>query len=163
MYLAQQKITGKIHYFIRESFKDGDGFKSRDLFHLNTNPARYIIYPGGNAYYIDSVVEETLSSLGVELSGDDIEDMFWPFLKPDTRRALESFREKAKARKTRVAVNPEEEQRIRTHVSEFDKRRVHYLRCGQIDQGRMGRMPVRLFKWLLGKSRDEIEQHFVDS
>jgi len=161
LYLAQQNIKGKIHYFIRESFKDGDGFKSRDLFPLNTNPARYIIYPGGNAYYIDSVVEETLSSLGVEPSGDDIEDMFWPFLKPDTRRALESFREKAKARKTRVAMNPEEEQRIRTHVSEFDKRRVHYLRCGQIDQGRMGRMPVRLFKWLLGKSRDEIEQHFV--
>jgi len=92
LYLAQRNIKGKIHYFIRESFKDGDGFKSRDLFPLNTNPARYIIYPGGNAYYIDSVVEETLSSLGVEPSGDDIEDMFWPFLKPDTRRALESFR-----------------------------------------------------------------------
>jgi hypothetical protein len=161
LYLAQQRVKRKTHYFIRETFKDGDGFKSRDLFHLDIDPARYIIYPGGNAFYIDSVVEETLSSLGVEPSADDMDDIFWPFLKPEIRRALGSFREKAKARRARVAINPEEEERIRRHVSEFDKRRIHYLRCGQIDQGRIGRMPVRLFKWLLGKSRDEIEQHFV--
>jgi hypothetical protein len=161
LYLVQQRIKGKTHYFIRESFKNGDGFKSRNLFHLDTNPAKYIIYPGGNAFYIDSVVEETLSSLGVEPSADDMEDIFWPFLKPGIRRALESFREKARAMRTRAGIQPEEEERIRTHVSGFDKRRVHYLRWGQIDQGRIEQMPARLFKWLLGKSRDEIEQYFL--
>jgi hypothetical protein len=148
LYLAQQRIKGKTHYFIRESFNNGDGFKSRDLFHLHTDPAKYIIYPGGNAFYIDSVVEETLSSLGVKPSADDMDDIFWPFLKPEIRRALESFREKAKARRTTVAINPEEEARIRRHVIEFDKRRVHYLRCGQIDQGRTGLMDQKRSKEL---------------
>jgi hypothetical protein len=90
-----------------------------------------------------------------------MEDIFWPFLKPGIRRALESFREKARAMRTRAGIQPEEEERIRTHVSGFDKRRVHYLRWGQIDQGRIEQMPARLFKWLLGKSRDEIEQYFL--
>jgi len=162
LYLAQQRIRGKIHYFIRESFKDGDDFKSRNLFHLHTNPARHIIYPGGNAYYIDSVVEETLYSLGVTPSADEMDDIFWPFLRPEIRRAVGSFREKARARRTRVAIKPEEEESIRTHVSEFDKRRIHYLRWGQIDQGRLGQMPGKLLKGLVGKSRDEIEQRFVN-
>jgi len=30
-----------------------------------------------------------------------------------------------------------------------------------MDQGRIGRMPVQLYKWLYGKSRDEIEQRFL--
>jgi hypothetical protein len=161
LYLAQEQFKGKTYYFIRESFKDGDCFKSRELFRLHTDPARYIIYPGGNAFYIDRVVEETLCSLGVEPSADDMDDIFWPFLKPGIRVALESFREKAKARRTRVGLSQEEKERIRRHVGDFDKRRVHYLRCGQMDQGRIERMPVRLYKWLFRKSRDEIEQHFL--
>ncbi|MBW1859433.1 MAG: hypothetical protein JRI70_04995 [Deltaproteobacteria bacterium] len=58
MYLAQRTIKGKRHYFIRESYKDGDLFRSRELFGLGTNLAKYVIYPGGRAFYIDEVVED---------------------------------------------------------------------------------------------------------
>ncbi len=161
MYLAQRIIEGKARFFISESFKDGDCFKNSDLFDLGTNPANYIVYPGGNAYYIDEVVEDRLCSLGVKADVDDMEDIFWPFLKPDIRRALELTRERAKARRKRIKIKPEEEAQIRTQVSEFDKRRVHYLRCGRMDQGSIGRMPVHLYKSFFRRSRDEIEQRFV--
>ncbi len=161
MYLAEPKINGETHYFIRESFKDGDSFRSRDLFNLGTNPARYVVYPGGNAYYIDDVVEDKLSSLGTRVNADDMEDLFWPFLKPRIRRIHESFRQKTKARRKRRGIRPEQEELIRTWVSDFDKRRVHYLRFGALDQGRIGQMPVKLYRWVFAKSRDEIEQRFM--
>lgn len=162
MYVAQRKIKGKTHYFIRESFRDGGCLRSHDLFDLGTNPATHIVYPGGNAYYVDDVVEERLCSLGVTYSTHDLDDLFWPFVKPEIRRALEWFRQRPKTRAPREAINAEEQEKVRMQVSAFDKRRVHYLRCGRIDQGGIGRMPVNLFKWAVGKSRDEIEQHFME-
>lgn len=51
---------------------------------------------------------------------------------------------------------------IQRSVHLFDKRRVHYLRFGDMDQGPLTRMPPVLLKYLLGKSRDEIEQHFIE-
>ena len=65
MYLARKSTNGMIRYFIRESYRDGDHFLSRDLFDLGTDPAKYIIYPGGNAFYIDPVIEDRLDTLGV--------------------------------------------------------------------------------------------------
>lgn len=161
MYLAEQRIKGRLHYFIRESYVKGGRYRSRELFRLGTNPARYIIYPGGNAFYVDPTVEEALSSLGMEAGADQIEDVFWPFIKPEVRRVLEAFRNRAGASQQRARVTPQEAARIHGQVSEFDKRRAYYLRSGRMDQGRIGRLPVALYRWVYEKSRDEIEQRFV--
>ena len=161
MYLARQRIRGKPCYFIRESYKEGDCFRSRELFDLGTNPARYIVYPGGNAFYIDEVVEDTLCSLGVTGAADKLEDVFWPFVKPGIRRVLEPFRHRGQARRKKRSMTPEEEAESRRQLSNFDKRRIHYLRSGRMDQGGLGRMSVLLLRWLFGKSRDEIEQRFM--
>ena len=83
MYLAREKIKGATHYYIRESYQDGATFLSRDLFDLGTDPAEYIIYAGGNAFYIDAAVEEHLDNLGVTPQGADLEDIFWRFLDSD--------------------------------------------------------------------------------
>ncbi len=82
MYLAQKIINKKIHYIIRESYWDEKYFISRDSFDLGSNPAKYIIYPGGNAYYIDEKVENRLNSLGVKPDFDELDNIFWRFLKP---------------------------------------------------------------------------------
>ena len=50
---------------------------------------------------------------------------------------------------------------VRFHL--FDKRRIHFLKFGNMDQGRIGRMSPKLFQVLLNKSRDEIEQYFLES
>jgi hypothetical protein len=106
-------------------------------------------------------VEDRLSSLGVEPGVDEIEDIFWPFIKPDIRRNIESFRQRGKARRKATRPAPEEEARIRARTTDFDKRRIHYLRSGRMDQAGLGRMPVTLYRWIEGKSRDEIEQRFI--
>jgi hypothetical protein len=161
LYLAQHTIRGSEHYFIKESYKDGDCFRSRRLVSLGMNPARYIVYPGGNAFYIDGIVEEELSSVGTEANTDEIEDVFWPFIRPDIRRVVEWSRERAAGRQRKRRMTQEEEEEIRRQATDFDRRRILYLRCGQTSQCKIGGTPVKLLKWLAGKSRDEIEQCFL--
>ena len=38
----------------------------------------------------------------------------------------------------------------------------HYLKFGQTDQRNIGRVPLKLFRGLYNKSRDEIEHGFMD-
>ena len=96
MYLAQKQIKGQICYFIRESYRHGDGFLSRDLIDLGPDPGRYIIYPGGNSFYIDEIIEERINDLGRPGDPDQLEDIFWRFLHPEIRRVLEPFRSREK-------------------------------------------------------------------
>ena len=161
MYLALKKIKQNVHYFIRESYRDPGGHLcTRDLFDLGTDPARYIVYPGGNAYYIDEVLTDRLCSLGVRPDSNELDDIFWRFLRPDIRTALEHFRRRGGTQKAKIS--QAEEEKIRTQVHLFDKRRIHYLKFGQIDQTGIWRTPPKLFRLLLEKSRDEIEQYFME-
>ena len=161
MYLASIKISDQIHYFIRESFRQAEHFLSRDLFELGPDPARYIVYPGGNAFYIDESIEDRLAELGIESCPDELEDIFWRFVRPDIRRVLEPFRRRQdRHRAVRRKKRPAEELDASPHI--FDKRRLHFLRLGLTDQRQLDRMPPKFFRILFNKSRDEIEQGFMD-
>lgn len=161
MYLAQTNKNGAIRYYIRESYRDGDHFASRDLFDLGTDPARYIIYPGGNAFYIDPVIEDRLDELGVAMGDNNLEDIFWRFLDPHIQRVLEHFRHREalsrKRRKSGAKTGMTE-----SPVHTFDKRRLHYLKFGRMEQGYLWLVPEKLFNVLRNKSRDELEQQFLD-
>ncbi len=151
---------GKPRYSIRQSYRDDKNYLSRELFDIGPNPTNYIVYPGGNAFYIDDAITERFDSLGVLPDDDVLEDIFWPFLKPDIRRALEGFRHrghrtgeiKPSAEKTDTA--------SRYHI--FDQRRIYFLKFGRMDQSGLARLPVKLFRILRQKSRDEIEQKFME-
>jgi hypothetical protein len=161
LYLASKKINGQIHYFIRESYRHAKHFLCRDLFDLGPNPARYIIYPGGSAFYFDEVIEDRLAQLGTDPESDELEDIFWRFVHPEIRRALEPFRCRENRHKAgrRKKVHTEE---AHGPLHDFDKRRVHFLKFGQTDQRDIDRMPAALFRRLHNKSRDEIEHGFMD-
>ena len=161
MYLARKKIKGVTHYYIRESYQDGDTFQSRDLIDLGADPAEYIIYPGGNAFYIDTAVEEHLDKLGVTPQETDLEDIFWRFLDPDIQHALEYFRHREK-RLQKENKSKEKVENVELCVHIFDKRRLHYLKFGRMEQGYLWLIPQKLFDILHHKSRDEIEQQFLD-
>jgi hypothetical protein len=160
VYLALKRVKQKTHYFIRESYRTRGHLCTRDLFDLGTDPELYIVYPGGNAYYIDERVTDRLCAFGVRPDSDELDDIFWRFLRPDIRMALEHFRRRGKTQ--RVKISQVEEEKIRTQVHLFDKRRIHYLKFGQIDQQGLWRTPTKLFRVLLEKSRDEIEQYFME-
>jgi hypothetical protein len=160
MYLARQIVKGKVHFFIRESFREGDLVRSRDLFHLGPDPSRFIIYPGGNAFYIDDTVTNALLDLDVDVSSDELDDVFWPFLNSRLQRILEPLRYKATfggLGKKRM-----ENKEGRTPIHCFDERRICYLKCGHISSRIMSRLPQTIFQCLIDKSRDEIEQRFLD-
>ena len=161
MYLAQKKITGEICYFIRESYPYEHYFLSRDLIDLGPDPGRFIIYPGGNSFYIDEIIENRINELGKKADPDKLEDIFWRFLHPEIRRALEPFRRREKRHQANRRKNrPQEDPDARVHI--FDKRRTHFLRFGHTDQRNIAHLPQKMFRMLLNKSRDEIEQMFMD-
>ncbi len=159
MYLAKDLINGKKVYFIRESIEQNGVLSSRTLFELGPDPGRYIIYPGGTAFYIHGDIHDRLGELGVEPDNVALEQVFWPFLHPETRRVIEGFTRR-NGRKESIR---EQNRRCETtpfHM--FDMRRIHYLRFAQIDQTRLSRAPRKIYRPLLDKSRDEIEQYFME-
>jgi hypothetical protein len=160
MYLARKIIKGKHHFFIRHSYRNGDNYLSRDLFDLGDNPAKYIIYPGGNSFYFDEIIADRLDALGATATDDELEDIFWRFLKSDIQRALETFRRREKRSNRSHLAKDQKIPATDYHI--FDRRRIHFLKFGRMDQRGLARLPVKLFDMLQYKSRDEIEQKFID-
>ncbi|MFP4071345.1 MAG: J domain-containing protein [Desulfovibrionales bacterium] len=162
MYLAQTIKDGTIHYAIRESFRDASGWHSRTLLRLGTDPARHIEYPGGRTFYINEEIEDALNDMDVHPSTEDVEELFWPFLRPDVQHAQDHFRGRSKTRsRRRIKLNHEEEQRLDAQIHEFDRRRLFYLKTGNLDLSRIRTMPMKYFRSLADKSRDEIEHRFA--
>ena len=161
MYLARKIIHGVLHYYIRQSYWDGHHYLSRDLFDLGTNPGEHIVYPGGNAFYVDPDIEDHLDALGVSVEADELEDIFWPFLDRRIQHALEHFRNRGK-RSPQTPAPCDAAAKTDLPVHDFDKRRLHYLKFGRMEQGYLWLMPDKVFNILRHKSRDEIEQLFID-
>jgi hypothetical protein len=156
MYLARLRDkNNRRRYLIRESYADGDCFRSRDLFDLGDDPTQFIKYPGGNGFYIDTAVEDAIAEKGGDASQDDLESVFMPFIDPHIRRVIEGFDRRARHRHRTDACGPAESFHL------FDRYRLHYLKLGHVDHRRMGCMPATFYANLLNKSRDEIEYDFI--
>jgi len=154
MYLARKINNRQTHYYIRDTYQDGVCLKSRDVFDLGINPSRYIKYPGGNAYYFDETVEESLAKQGLHPTQDELDNIFWEFLDPEIKRVIKGFQ------RTSNKNTPDPPETNKT-VHLFDKRRIHYLRFAHTDQRHLYKLPTKFFKALGDKSRDEIEQYFI--
>ena len=133
-------------------------WQSRDLFDLGRSPWDYIIYPGGNSFYIDEIVSEQLAARNVEHDLCELDELFWKFVRTEIRRKLEPFYCRGLRIKSRRGKGETQgEQQV--HI--FDKRRLYYLRSGVVDQRRISRVPPKNFNAFLNKSRDEIEQYLI--
>jgi hypothetical protein len=159
MYLARRRIAGRWHYALRESFRSGARLLFRELFELGPSPGRFIVYPGGNSFYIDPDLEETLRARGAEPSSADLESIFWPFIAPDIRWKLEGFRHR-EDRQRRARAAPDTAAPPEPHP--FDRRRLLFLKTGRLDQRSLGGLPSSSLRALQGKSRDELEQGFIE-
>ena len=160
MYIAKEQIKGQTHYYIRETYEEGGKLKSRTLFALGPDPARYIMYPGGNAYYIHESVELSILEKGYEVDTFELEDLFWPFLETRLKRIIK--RPPVKVKRLYKGMSIDKLREIQSGIHIFDKRRLHYLRFGQVDQRRIAVTPYRFYNRLLGKSRDEIEAYIEE-
>jgi hypothetical protein len=93
MYMARIRHKNQIRYFLRESLTVDGAVTFRDLFDLGYDPCEYINYAGKNAYYFDEDMEDALSDAGAEFDFEILEDLFWPWIRPDTGGAHETFAE----------------------------------------------------------------------
>ena len=159
MYLAEYSIMGRKKYLIRDSQYNPDTkcWQSRDLFDLGRKPWDYIKYPGGNAFYIHETVIEQLVAQGVEYNICELEELFWRFIKKEIKQKIEFFYCRGRGRSQKRKNKNLAEQQVQV----FDRRRMYYLRCGIVDQHKIGVLPLRYFTPLLNKSRDEIEQYLM--
>ena len=158
MYLATVSACGRPHFFIRESYLREGVYRHRDLFDLGSFPGRFIVYPGGNSFYVDEGVEDAIRACGTETSQEELETIFWPFLDPEIRHKLEPFRrQEHRLKEERGAKSTPHPETI--HL--FDKRRIHFLKFGQMEQRSLEHLPVSAIRMLQQKSRDEIEQGFI--
>lgn len=159
MYLARSSIWPPHHFIIRESYPGEGCYRSRDLLDLGPDPGRHIRYPGGSTFFIDEWVAAGLREKGADPDPFELEDLFLPFLE----RALRQRAEVSAARKAGRGWRPIStlvRRRILNTTHEFDRRRIHFLRFGQLDQRRLDR-PAAIYRILLDKSRDEIEQYLL--
>jgi hypothetical protein len=158
MYLARKTIKHKTSYYIRASYADSGCFKSRDLFDLGSDPSRYIVYPGGHGYYYDDSIKEALADQGFDPSQDDLDNIFWEFLDPEIRRVIEGF-ERTDRKPANRTCDFKVDAVQAVHL--FDKRRILYLKFGEVNQHHLHRASPRLFAACHDKSRDELEQMFL--
>ncbi len=159
MYLRRVRSGSGCRYVIRESFEEDGCWKHQDVMDLGSDPCEFIVYPGGNGFYFKDELEETLSARGVDYSSSDLEDLFFPFLEPHIRRIIANFRNGSGCgRNPRNSLDEEEIARLQGQLHPIDKRRLHFLRCGRVDIGRLdGRRSWGFLNVLIRKSRDEIE------
>ena len=102
MYLARKQKGNETHYSIRESFREDGCWKSRHLFDLGTDPAEYIVYPGGHSYYYHESIEEALAEKGASPGLDDLDTIFWDFLDPEVQRVILGFQRPASRQRRRA-------------------------------------------------------------
>jgi hypothetical protein len=161
MYLARRFRDNKVLYFLRESYLDGEIYRNRDLLELGGNPGKFIVYPGGASFYIDELIIEQLQQVTGAVDYDTVESLFLPFLDPVIRARLDDFSGRGQGGRNWKPPDKKEREFILAHTHIFDRRRLHFLRFGQVDQRALDRSPS-LFRSLLHKSRDELEQCILE-
>ncbi|RUM36281.1 MAG: hypothetical protein DSY58_05650, partial [Desulfobulbus sp.] len=150
MYLARRFINNRLHYQLRESFREGNIYRHRDLLDLGDDPGRFIKYPGGSSFYIDDLFFELMQQSGFSVDYDEVEPFFLPFLEPYIKSRVAPFLYRTANRRWK-RMDPATRERIIAQTHVFDRRRIYFLRFGQTDLRDLDRSPS-LYKVLLDKS-----------
>ncbi len=161
LYLARGVMEHPPPYFLRLSQWDDTQkcMVSRQVFDLGTDPEEYIAYIGEQGFYIAEDLIDQIDPV-IENAEDLLEELLYIFVSPIVRRNLERFKSRKDIRSAPLSAKQEEA--IRHELHDFDRRRLHYLLYGSIDQSRLYQLPGKVARKLLGMSRDQREQYFVE-
>lgn len=161
MYMARVRKQGELTYCLRQTVWNRGCLTFTQVAELGENPSRFIRYAGKNGYYFEETLLDQLDREGVKWDQDILEDVFWPWIDSEVRQSVAVFRNRSISSSTPGRLTSDQKEKIRRTVHPFDKRRAHFLKFGQMKQGHPDRMPPVLFRHLMFKCRDEIEQGFM--
>ena len=158
MYLAAIPEKQWYRFVIRESFWDHGCYRSRDLVELGPDPAQYIVYPGGRAYYIDPDLRTVSGPGAADPDPDELDDLLWPFVDEDIRHAVGAFRD----RQSPPAPNRPFKATASQCIFSINAASTF---CASVEWIRdpIGRVPAKIFRPIRNRSRDEIEQYFLQA
>ncbi len=151
MYISRKIGPFGYSYRICESYFEQPYYKSRILLDLGTNPEKYVTYYSDVSFSID--IEEELSKVGVKTDQFELEELFLPFIKPEAKRWVQF----SLNRKREI-----ESKSLDFEVSEihwFDRVRLIALKLDAKEPHRVINKRFPFFKFLIQKSRDEIENY----
>jgi hypothetical protein len=161
LYLRRIAQRNAYHYILRETYRNNGDWTYRDLIDLGPDPAQYIGYPGGYAFHIRSELEQALRSARVEYTREELAELLIPFLHPALRWVFEHSQTAYFPYTLSRACSIDELSGYQEEIHPFDVRRLHYLKFGQIDMGRVEMSRSwRFLRILSCKCRDEIEATF---
>jgi len=151
MYLAVVQEKAGRRYELRRSVPCGSGFVTEVLVDLGQDPGRMVRFGRFGMSYAEEILS-ALAPLDIDL--DAVDAAFAPY-------APQGYSFPGDRTRTwrRTVLNREQERVIRA-LHPFDRRRMAYLRSGEVNLGRIDEVNPRLFRCLVGKCRDELEQFF---
>jgi hypothetical protein len=152
MYVAVLADGRPARFELRRSVPVDGGFGFETLADLGEDPGRMVRFGRFGISYAEELLE-ALASLDLDM--DELDEAFAPF-------APQGFRDRAgRAGKwTRTVLTRTQEDAIRA-LHPFDRRRMAFMRSGEINLSRIDEVSPKLFLSLMGKGRDEIEQLFL--
>jgi len=161
MYLAR-KETGprQYQYALRESYRRGDVFYSREVAELGPDPGRCLVYPDESSFHLDEEFLRRLRERGVSASYTELEELFFPFVDPYIKNRLQPFCQRYRYRNWQPA-SQGLLARIMAETQGLDRRRIHFLRLGRTSAETVDKT-LAMYTVLLDKSRDEIEQMILE-
>ncbi len=164
LYLARSILSKLTTYSLRISFWNIDDkqFHTSKLLDLGSDPASFITYPNDSCFHLaPDFVFDLEKRFGRDVESE-LEELLWPFVDPSIKRKMEHFFTRGKSFARKRGKGPLFLSCDGQPVHDFDKRRLHYLRFGSTDQGKNFQMPQALECKLLNRSRDELEQYFLE-
>ena len=163
IYLSRSILSRPIRYSLRLSFWDTvkNCFHTTELIDLGYEPADFLYYPNDTCFHLDTDFVYRIEKLCGRDMENELEQLLWPFVAPSVKQKMEHFfsRSSHRGHFNRGTKLLSFDGRP---AHSFDKRRLHFLRFGTTDQGRVFQIPARLEAKLLNRSRDELEQYFLE-
>jgi len=152
MYVAALREKGRARFELRRTVPLDGGLGFEVLADLGADPGR-VAHFGRFGMNYDGEFLAALAHL--DLDADVLDEAFAPF-------APHGYRPPADRGKPwrRTVLTSVQEDEIRA-LHPFDRRRMAYLRSGEVNLSRIDEVNPRMFRSLTGKCRDETEQLFL--
>ncbi len=152
MYVAVLRDGQGVRYELRRTVPLAGGLGFETLADLGADPGRVVHFGRFGVTYAESLLER-LAPLNLDM--DALDEAFAPF-------APAGFMDRAGRGGTwkRTIPTRAQEDAVRL-LHPFDRRRMAYLRSGEVNLSRIDEVSPKLFLRLLGRSRDELEQLFL--